>query len=230
MSNKPYVGTPGIRTQGATSPRNLVLSDPIEFMGARVIDGALSRDPGNTGDVNFLRAGTPLGIITSGGKLAPSILGLQPALHDTTVDDTTMTLGAATVTEIARRVGASGTFKITGPPTAAGTNATETVAFSAIASATTITITATTADFAAGSIITPTDGSETAVMLVASPTGIQVADDDGTNHDVSAHECVIGGYVDASQIVDYSSMDASVQAALKAQLNSAGQFIFDDNV
>lgn len=223
------LGQPGTRTTRTVTPRRLLLRDGIPFMGYKQIDGALSRDPGNTGDVHFLRAGSVLGLVTASDKIASSIVGVTGVLHDTSAVTTVMTLPAAVVTEIQRRFGASGTFNITGPPAAAGVVATEQVTYSAIASATTLTITATTADFAAGSLIRPEDGSESPLYLVEAETGIQVADEDGTNQNVQSTGLVLGGYVDTTQIVDYSSMDASVKTWLKSQLNTNGQFIFDDN-
>jgi hypothetical protein len=232
MNNSGNFGMPGVRSERTATPRRVLWHDQGRTVlpSGVVIDGSKSRDPGNTGDLDVLRAGLLLGKITTGGKYAPAVLGLTGVLHDTSVVTTTMTLPAAVVTEISRRIGASGTFKVIGPPTAAGTVATETVTYSAIASATTITITATSADFAAGSIIAPTDGSETPRGIVDDGYGVKVTDQDAASLDVPFSNLLVGGFVLAAQIVNYSSMDASVKTWLKAQLRANGlAWAFDDD-
>lgn len=222
-------GLPGIKSDREAQLRVVRKSGAnVAYAGKPlVIDGTKSRDTGNTGNLDVLRAGMVMGKITSGGKYAPSILGLTGVLHDTSAVTTTMTLPAAVVTEIERRIGASGTFKIIGPPTTNGTVATETVTYSAIASATTLTITATSADFAAGSIIAPTDGSETPRCIIDDGYGIKVTDEDGTAIDAPFTHPLVAGVIDSSQIVHWSS-DTSVQEWLKDTLNDNGAFVFDD--
>lgn len=227
---------PGLATGTSLKPRNIFTNPQsnanVYGVSLAVIDGTKARDTGND-DVTLLRAGLILGKITSGGKYANSIIGLTGVLHDTSVVTTTMTLPAAVVTEIARRIGASGTFKIIGPPTAAGTVATETVTYSAIASATTITITATSADFAAGSIIAPGDGSETPVTFVTEQAGIAVNDTSGTNIDGSLGRFLLRADLIAKMIVNLTEADASVQTWIKDQLNgvasSRAKFSFDND-
>lgn len=226
-------GVPGPQTERTGQYRCVRKSDQgVRYIpGGKIIDGSKSRDTTNTGYLDVLQPGTVMGKVTASGKYAPSIIGLNTVLHDTSVVTTTMTLPAAIVTEIQRRIGTSGTFTITGPPTAAGTVATETVTFSAIASATTITITATSADFAAGSIIAPADGSQTPIALIDDGSGVKVTDDLGVSQDQTYGYFLIGGDLDSSQIVNWSS-DTSVQTWLKGQLNSAGSsnFTFDDGM
>ncbi|MEM7227250.1 MAG: hypothetical protein AAF432_00400 [Planctomycetota bacterium] len=231
MSMNPVVGTPGIKSGSEAVQRIVRKSDQgVRWAnGYQIIDGANARDTGNTGDTDVLRAGMVMGKITSGGKYAPSFLGALAALHDTAVVTTTMTVPAAVAAEIVRRIGSSGTFKITGPPTAAGTVATETVTFSAVNTSTgAITITATSADFVAGSFIQPTDGSETPKCLVDDGYGIQVTDHDNLDTDVEFPKPLIGGMLDSSQIIDWPS-DTSLQAWLVGQLNAdgLGTFTFD---
>lgn len=231
MSYQNTFGLPGPQTAHAQVYNTVRLNNQgVKYLpGGRVINATKSRDPLNTGYVTTLRPGMVMGMITATGLYAPSIIGLNTVLHDTSVVTTTMTLPAAVVTEITRRIGASGTFKITGPPTAAGTVATETVTYSAIASATTITITATTADFAAGSVIRPTDGSEVPLCLIDDGDGIKVTDADGTNIDQPFPFALIGGTLNTDNIINYSS-DSSVVAWLKGQLNNASNygFVFND--
>lgn len=224
---------PGVRADRTFGAREIKLTDRgLEYLpGGKVINGTLSRDTGNTGDLVTLRPGVVMGRITATGKYMPSILGVTGVLHDTSVVTTTMTLPAATVTEIVRNIGASGTFKIIGPPTAAGTVATETVTYSAAASGTTMTITATSADFASGSIIAPTNGAETPKGIL--DEWVRVTDIDGNAVDCQMARLLIAGTVRADQIVYYSSLDASNKAWLKAALNApntgCGPIKFDDN-
>jgi len=214
---------PGIGTSRTATARKVFLGDEVFLPGGKVIDGSLSRDT-DSGNVYELAAGLLMGQITASGKYAPSIIGLSGVLHDTSAVTTVMTLPAAVVTEIQRRIGASGTFKITGPPTAAGTVATETVTYSAIASATTITITATSADFAAGSLITPTDGSEIPLTVIHDGFPVRVVDEDLVNIDVPFAKLPVGGIIDASQLRSWSS-DASVKAYIVGLLDK--RFVFD---
>lgn len=227
-------GLPGIQTKREAIPRKVLATGEgaLYFPGGRIIDGSKARDVNNTGDLDTLRAGLLMGKITSGGKYAPSIIGLTTVAHDTSAVTTTMTLPAAVVTELQRRVGL-GDFKITGPPTAAGTVATETLTIAAFASATTITLdSGSSADFAAGSLITPADGSEAPLCVIGDGFGIKVTDQDNADIDVpfvhtnGGKAMLVGGILDSSQILDWSS-DASVQAYIVSQLNAAGQFIFD---
>src|SRR4051812_8782651 len=87
--------------------------------GGKVINGTKTRDPGNTGAPQNLRAGLLMGKVTADSKYANSILGLSTGAL--TGAGTTLASSAAIATELVRRVGATGTFKLTGPPTAAGT-------------------------------------------------------------------------------------------------------------
>lgn len=109
--------------------------------GGRIINGTKSRDPGNSGAIDRLRAGLLMGVITSSGYYAPAVIGVTTGAL--TNSGTTLNVPAAVATEIVRRIGTTGTFKLTGPPTAAGTVRTLTVTYSAVNTSTgDITITA----------------------------------------------------------------------------------------
>ena len=228
-----YVGgTPGIKTERSAAPRKILATTDgaILLPGGKVVDGSESRDPLNTGDVDVLRAGLVMGKITSSSKYAPSILGALSQAYDKDGSlNTTMTVSTATATEIVRRIGTSGTFKVTGPPTASGTVATETVTFSNINTATgAVTITTASNDFIAGSFVQPTDGSETPLGLIGDGYGIKVTDADGNDIDVPLPNLLIAGVIDASQIINYPS-DSSLKTWLKTtQLSAVGLFCFDD--
>ncbi|HUT12977.1 MAG TPA: hypothetical protein VMY42_20950 [Thermoguttaceae bacterium] len=87
--------------------------------------------------------------------------------------------------------------------------------------------------FYAGSLIQPTDGSETPLGLLGVDSGLKVTDDDGsTNLDVECSRLIIGsgnGVVDAGQIINYPS-DTSLRAWIKEKLRAAGSgYVFDDD-
>lgn len=224
-------GVAGLGTEKTYTPRS-VLAGALGAMylpQGRIIDGSKSRDPLNTGDLDVLRNGLLMGKITSGGKYAPSVIGKTTVAYDASATaNTSLTVGAATAVEIVRRIGATGTFKITGPPTAAGTVATETLTYSAVNTTTgVITITAGNADYVAGSFVRPTDGSETILGVLDEFT--KVTDPDGTSQDTRLARLLIGGIVDASQILNWPS-DASLVAWVKAQLRATGYgWVFDDD-
>lgn len=228
----PYLdvpGLPGIRTQIQTAHRRLLRQGDWTFLsGGVIIDGAESRDTGNTGNLDVLRAGVIMGRATSGGKWSPSIMGLTNAAY---TSGTSLTLTPAAAVELNRRVGSSGTFKVTGPATANGTVTTETVTYSAVNTTSgVVTITAAANDFISGSFVQPTDGTEYPRSFVPDgfPT-LKMTDSDGT--DVSSVEwpqVPIAGVIDASQLVFWPS-DTSLQSWLVARLNdgAGGQFVFD---
>jgi len=227
-------GMPGIRAERAAAPRKILASGDgaIFFAGGRVIDGSKSRDPLNTGDVDVLRAGMLMGKITASGKYAPSVIGaLSQAYDKDGSSNTTMVVSAATATEIVRRIGTSGTFKVTGPPTSGGTVATEAITYSSVNTSTgAITVSVASNDFIAGSFVQPADGSETPLGLIGDGYGIKVTDADGSSIDVPLPNLLIGGVADASQIINYPS-DSSLKARVKSWLRANGYaWCFDDDL
>jgi len=125
-------GLPGPQAARIGGYRTVRKSDQgvIFAEGGKVIKASAARDPSNTGYVTTLQPGLVMGKRTSGGAFAPSIIGLSTAALSATA--TTLATSAAIATEIARRQGATGTLKLTGPTTAAGTVRTATVAYSAV--------------------------------------------------------------------------------------------------
>lgn len=223
MATTVPTGLPGLSTLRTATARNPIKAREMFLTAGKVIAGASARDPGNTGNIDVLRAGTLMGKITSGGKYAPSVLGVTTGAYAS--GGTSLSASAATVTELLRRQGASGTFKLTGPPSANGVVATATVTYSA-ASGTTITIVSPGANFVAGSFIQPTDGSETPLTFVWTPNGIKVTDEAGSDADVPFAEVPIEGEVDSSQLLPWPS-DTSLRAWIWARLNSVdtGKFV-----
>jgi hypothetical protein len=222
---------PGVTADRTASYRNIFTSQEGKLLAprGRVVSGAASRDPLNTGDLDVLRAGVLMGEITSGNKLAPSILGVTTVAYAD--NDVTLTVSAATAVEINRRLGSSGTLQLTGPPSAAGTVATTTVTYSAVNTTTgVLTVTDANVDAIAGSFIGPVDGSRTILYIQGKADGLKVTDEDGTSIDVQAAEMVIGGQIDSSQLVNWPT-DTSLIAYVKAALRAAGYaYAFDDDL
>jgi len=131
MSNF-VTGAPGIRADRVSTPRKAMFGGKANLLpGGRIINGALSRDPINTGDVDVLRAGMLMGRITATGLFAPSVIGSN-GVALTGAQTQLNLLNTAEATELVRRVGATGTFNITGPPSAAGVVRTLTATYSAV--------------------------------------------------------------------------------------------------
>ncbi len=116
---------PSLREVQTATPRLISLSGEVYREGGAIIIGTYSRDPLNTSNVDYLRAGLVMGTKTTGGKFAPSIIGVLASAYDKDGSfDEVMTVSVATAVEIVRRIGATGSFNVTGPPSAAGTVAT----------------------------------------------------------------------------------------------------------
>ena len=141
MSSSFYQGPPGVGAIVTANFKAIFTHKSETFLSqGRYIVAANSRDPSNTTDVGVLQPGLVMGKVTATGYYAPSIYGLTGAAIANGA--TTVTLASAAIgTEIVRRKGATGTVKVTGPPTAAGTVRTSTLTYSGI-SGTTMTITA----------------------------------------------------------------------------------------
>lgn len=136
---RPNVGLPKFGTP--STARNRIVSADGRMgpylPGGAIIDGTKTRNPFNTdlsaSDTTPFRdlwPGLLMGRIASSGKWANSCIGKSTAAILT--GGTTLAIGAYEATELVRRVGATGTFKLTGPPTAAGVVRTLTATYSAV--------------------------------------------------------------------------------------------------
>ena len=227
--NNPITGLPGVGAARVTTPREIFAGNAqfAQYVpGLRTIDGSKSRDPLNNPDVDVLRAGLLIGK-TSGGKYAPSIIGALTVAAAASA--TSLTVAPAVATEIVRRIGGSGTFKLTGPPTAGGTVAVQTITFSAINTSTgVITCTAIAAAAVIGSFIQPTDGSETILTLLGNKFGLKVTDLSGTSADTLEDQLILAGHVKTANVINYPT-DVSLIAYLKAALRvGCAAMTFDD--
>src|SRR5580700_261759 len=168
-------GKPGVVGNYDSQPREVFYSgrEFAQFWAPPVtVDGTNSSNPLNAPYTWLLWAGTPMGRVTATGKYANSILGLTAAAIASGA--TSITTDINTAAEIVRRIGANGTFQLTGPPATAGTVASQVITYSAVNTTTgVITCTASSAAAVGASFIQPTDGSESIVTLLCEVDGLQ---------------------------------------------------------
>ena len=229
-------GLPGYRSDRSAAYRRIRKSDNgvRYYEGGIPIDGTYSGDAGNTGNVDVLRAGKIMVKKNTGGLWRNFIIGKTTAAY---VDnDTTLTVGAATATEVARLIVATGgsvSLSLIGPPSAAGTVAATAITVSA-ASGTTLTISDLNLAKVTDSLIALpaaayTDGT---FGFIDDGTGIKCSDEDGVRLNVPCPLMLVGGSIDESQIIDLPA-DTSTVTYLKGLLNSAANgygFRFDGPV
>jgi hypothetical protein len=227
-------GKPGVLGNYTATPREVFYSgrEKAQFVAAPVtVDGTLTSCPFNAPYVFQILAGTLMGRVTATKKFANSVIGLSS--HALASTDTSLLTDVNTAAEIVRRLGASGTLKLTAPPTAGGTVATQVVTFSAVNTSTgAITITATGAAAVAGGLIQPTDGSETILTMVCDVYGIKVTDQVNVNRvDVFDPRLLLaGGTINSQMIVNYPA-DPSLKAYVKQAIKSfAGGVTFSDDI
>jgi hypothetical protein len=218
-------GKPGVLSSYTAVPREVFSANRqfAQFVASpATIDGNASGNPLNAPTTGVLFAGTLMGRITATSKYANSILGSITTAYAHT-GGTTIQTDVNTAAEIVRRIGATGTFKLTGPPTAGGTVATQVLTYSAVNVTTgVITVTAGSADAVVGSFIQPTDGSETIVTLLCDTWGVRIIDPvSGLRVDVLEPQLLAaGGTINVGSILNYPA-DASMKAWVKAGIRSA---------
>jgi hypothetical protein len=216
-------GLPRMGSTVTSTPRIVFRGGPVfeDYPGGKIIS-SISRDWGNTGDLDTLRPGLLMGKITSGGEYAPSVLGVTSGA--TAAGATTVSVSAAAAVEIERRVGATGTLTIVGPPSANGVVAVETLTYSAVNTSTgDLTVTATANAYVAGSLVGPTDGSQDPVTVIPDGTGVKVFDvDNSTAIDQPFAPFPVGGFIEGSQLLPTTVTDTSIQTWIMDTMNSAG--------
>lgn len=222
-------GLPGMRAAKTVTHRMVTRGGwiPSILPQGRVIASAKTRDPGNTPDVTRVRAGMLMGKITATGLYAASILGATTNAE--AAASTSVEVSAAVAVELVRRIGATGTFKLTGPGSAGGPVISETVTYSAVNTSTgAITVTALTNNFIAGSFVQPTDGSEDVLTFIPSGAPVMVTDFDGNDIDTEFGQVPIDCIVDSSQLLPVWPSDTSLQAWIVSRLNrdAGGKFTF----
>ena len=231
MSLFPINSGPGAQTIRRATPRRIFEGNSgfATLPGGVYVNGTKSRDSGNTSNIDVLRCGLPMGIITATGLYAPSIIGaITEAVSS---GGTSVTVSAAQATELVRRVGSTGTIRFVGPPSAAGTVATFTETYSAVNTTTgVITCSSLNADLIAGSFVCDNDGSYLPLSFIPDGFGLKVTDQDGNSiSSVQWSNPPISGTLLAENLIHWPS-DTSLQAWMIASLNGAagGQFVFPD--
>ncbi len=135
---------PGVGTLITNQPRDIFWANRsrAQFIAApATIDGTLSSNPTNAPYQFYLYAGTLLGRVTATRKYTNAVLGLTTTPQGG--GQTTLNTDVNTAAELLRRVGATGTFTLTGPNVASGVVRSKTATYSAINTTTgAITITA----------------------------------------------------------------------------------------
>ncbi len=223
----PSFGRPGIGT-ALSSQRLNVSRDGSEsfFAGGATIEGTKARDPGNSASsILSLRPGLLMGKITASGYYANSIIGVVASAY--TSGGTSLTVSAASATELVRRVGSSGTFTLKGSATAGGVLTSDTVTYSAVNTSTgAITITDIGANRIAGSFVVPSDGSETPLTYLSDGYNVVIPDDFS---DVSYPRLLIAAVVDTANIIDWPT-DTTLRTWIRTSLStvSGGKFVFSD--
>jgi hypothetical protein len=224
----PVIGRPGIGT-AVTAQRRYVFRDGHfdVFPRGGYIEGSLSRDPGNSAySVYSLRPGTLMGKITSGGYWAPSIIGVTTAAY--TSGGTELTVSAAQAAYLVARVGASGTFNLIGPASAAASNNTTQVTYSAVNTTTgVITVTNIGANRIAGCFVAPEDGSQVPRTLI--PDGHNLLIDSVALGDVDFARIPIAGIVEVDNVINWPS-DTTLKTFVRESMSTlaGGKFVFSD--
>lgn len=229
-------GLPGYRTERAAEYRRVLRSTQgAQWLeGSPVIDGTYSGDAGNTGHVDTLRAGKLMVKKATGGLYRNFIIGKTTAAYTGAGTVTTLTVSAATATEIGRLLTAAAAnldLSLIGPPSAAGTVAATDITVSAVASATTITIADLAVDKVTDSLIALRVADYTAgsFCLVGDGSGIKLSDQDGVRCNQQFPNALVAGSIDESQIIDWPA-DTSTITYLKGLMNVAASgygFRFD---
>lgn len=231
MPTVPFVaGLPGFRSAQTATPRLVFRQGLYEYLaGGKIIDGSESRDCDNTGNIDRLRCGLLMGMITSTGLWAPSIVGVLGSAY--TSGGTSLTVSAAVATELARLVGQSGTAELVaiGPPTANGTLAITDITHSAIG-ATTLTVSSLGVDKVAGTLIAVKDGRQLPRTLIGDDFPVAVTDGDGASIDVPFARFPIAGVIMSENLLPVWPSDTSIRTWIRESLStlSQGKFIFDD--
>lgn len=223
MAFQPQSGLPGIGTSAFATPRDVYYRTPNTDMLPLpcLIDGTKVYNGANLPYPWLMFAGTFIGRITASGLYGQSIIGQLAVSY---ASGTSLTLSAGDAAALNYIQGGSGTFKLTGPPTAGGTVATNTVTYSAINLATgVVTVSSIGTAFVAGSIIRPTNGAENIVSVAAEMYGTKTTDWTNINTVSGMIEGGVycGGILNSAILVNYST-EVSTRAFIKAQIRANG--------
>ena len=213
-------GKPGLVTNLTNVPREIFTSgrETAGFIALPVtIDGTLTSWAQNSPYIFVLPAGLLMGRVTSTNKWSNSVIGLSSA--PVTVGATTITTDTLTAAELTRRIGASGTFTLTGPATAGGIVGSQVVTYSSISGGT-ITCTATTLAFVSSSLIGPNDGSQTILSILCGTYGTKDVDQTNVNR-IDIFDPFILANGGAATINDLMIINYPADTALRSYIKNA---------
>jgi hypothetical protein len=207
------IGNPGTGTPDVTSTRFVFSNGAASYLpGGLVVDSSKARDVTNAPDSRTLRPGLLMGRITATGRYGSSTIG--KTLAAILANATSLSLTPAAAAELLRREGASGNLLLVGPPTAAGTVASQTVAYSAINVATgVVTTSAIPAAVVTDSRVCSTDGSAVVVSMIPDGGSLTMPD----TGVVTWPMVPTAAYVDERFLLDYPA-DASSRKLIRDQL------------
>ncbi len=224
MALNAIAGKPGTLTGFSATPIDVFYDSRANakfIPGPVTIDGTKTADAANTPYTWLIRGGTLLGKDTSSGKYENSIIGKTTAAYSSGA--TALTVSVATAAEIVRRVGASGTLKLVGPPSAAGTVAVSAVTYSAVDTATGIlTVSDISVNKVTDSLVCAADGSHLPLSIVCDQWGLKVIGAMNTTRvDVYDAELWAGGGIVNESLLQNWPADTSTQAWIKASIRTA---------
>jgi len=206
----------------------------LNLPGGVYVNGNIARDPGNTAAIDVLRPGFLIGKATSGsysGQYGASIIGVMTQAQSSS--DTSVTVSAAQATEIVRRIGATGTLRFVGPPTANGTVATFTATYSAVNTTTgVVTTSALSAALVSGSFVCANDGTYLPLTFIAEPqSGFKVTSVNDVNVAAQMWRFPIAGIVYSTLLLPVWPTDTSLQAWITGSLSNTagGKFVFSSS-
>ena len=231
----PTIGLPGIGSDQTATPRRILQQKDgeIYLANSAILDGSESRDSGNTGDLDKLRAGTFMGIITASGLWAPCFVGVLASAY--TSGGTSLTVSAAQAVELDRLVGGSGTAELLaiGAPTAAGTVVATAFDHSAINVTTgVLTVTSLGVNKHADTLIAVNDGRQVPRGFIRDGYPVKVTDSSGVSVDQLLPGLLVGGFVDYGQqlpALAVPTTNTSLVAYIKVQLRLNGTWLFSDD-
>lgn len=231
MSFPPIFGRPGPQGISKFTHKYVMRAGAVGFFpGGGLIDTAKTRDVQNTLAPLLLTPGLLMGKVTATGYWANSILGVTTGAY--TSGGTEVTVSAAQAVEIVRRVGATGSLIYVAPPTAGGTVASITKAYSAINTTTGVITTADiAANMVAGALVIATDGSGVPRSFIPDGYGLTMGTDTSNLPALAEWWNIpVEGMIESGQLC-YWPTDASLKNWVRESLvrsGYGGKFTFSD--
>lgn len=218
-------GKPGIVTVLQAVPNDIFISgrETARWIAVPVtVDGTLTACPSNAPYTFQILAGTLMGRVSATKKYTNSILGLSSAAVTATA--TQVNTDVNTAAEIVRRIGATGTFNLTGPQVASGVVSSQLVTYTGVNQTSgVITCTAIPNPCVTSALIQPTDGSQNILTILGDTYGSKVTDITNVNRiDIFDPRLLAGGpAVIRDPMSPLWPTDPSLQAYVKSAIKGA---------